>query len=164
MTVDYRYLIDKSVLDVLKQILNDVGNNLYGERSFYISFRSSYQGVVLSEFIRQKYPNEITIVLQHQFKNLKVFEEKFVVNINFSGIAEDIEVPFAAITNFLDPLADFGFQFLLPKKPKLNNAYKASIFSSDVEFSEHKINISDEKAKVVAFDKFKKDREEKNKT
>jgi hypothetical protein len=65
--------------------------------------------------MKQKYPKEITIVLQHQFKKLNIYDEKFTVNISFGGIAENIEIPFAAITSFLDPVANFGFQFALKK-------------------------------------------------
>ena len=89
MTFDYRHLIDKSVLDILKKILEDIqSNGISDDRSIYISFRTNAQGVVLSKPVKQKYPKEITIILQHQFKNLTVLDEKFTVNITFSGITE----------------------------------------------------------------------------
>ena len=109
MTFDYRHLIDKSVLDILKKILKDIqSNGISDDRSIYISFRTNAQGVVLSKPVKQKYPKEITIILQHQFKNLTVLDEKFTVNITFSGITETVEVPFNTIT-----ILDFSLRCLM---------------------------------------------------
>jgi len=73
MAFSYRCLIDEAVLKVLKQILNDIKDNgLLGDQSFYISFRTNYEGVVLSSTMKQKYPKEITIVMQHQLKKPKI--------------------------------------------------------------------------------------------
>ena len=167
MAFDYRELIDKSVLDVLKQILIDIQNNgLSGNQSFYISFRTNFEGVILSKTVKQRYPKEITIVLQHQFKRLKVLDKNFIVNIAFSGVAEDIEVPFNAITSFLDPVANFGFQFVVPKSSNNSKNFtlnKAEILPSEFKFTESKIGAINKEAKIVVFDKFRKKREEENK-
>ena len=166
MTFDYRPLIDKAILNVLKQILTDVEQNgLFGDQSFYISFPTNAKGVMLSKAIRQKYPQEITIVLQHQFRNLKVSDEKFTVNIVFSGVEEKVEVPFNAITSFLDPIANFGFQFVALK----NNAesinadtYKAKVLPSAFKFNKRKTDKKSKEAKVFMLDKFRKKRDEEN--
>jgi hypothetical protein len=168
MAFDYRYLIDRSVLDVLKQILTDIQNNgLIGDQSFYISFCTDFEGVILSKPVAQRYPREITIVLQHQFRRLRVLDEKFTVNITFSGVAENIEVPFSAITSFLDPVANFGFQFALPNRSSKNKSHvvnKADIIPSRTKFIESKTGTINKEAKVVVLDKFRKKREEENKT
>lgn len=110
--IDYQSLIDNAMLGIIKDVLTEVEQNgLYGDQSFYIGFRTDYKGVIISNRIKQTYPKEITIVLQHQFRDLRVMDDKFSVNISFSGIPENIEVPFNAIISFLDPLANFGFQF-----------------------------------------------------
>lgn len=166
MTFDYRHLIDKSVLDILKKILEDIqSNGISDDRSIYISFRTNAQGVVLSKPVKQKYPKEITIILQHQFKNLTVLDEKFTVNITFSGITETVEVPFNTITSFLDPAANFGFQFAVPNEAKLakSNSYvnKADILPSKFKLTDNKkAKINNKEATVVAFDKFRKKSEE----
>jgi hypothetical protein len=166
MTFDYRHLIDKSVLDILKKILEDIqSNEISDDRSIYISFRTNAQGVVLSKPVKQKYPKEITIILQHQFKNLTVLDEKFTVNITFSGITETVEVPFNTITSFLDPAANFGFQFAAPNEAKLakSNSYvnKADILPSKFKLTDNKkAKINNKEATVVAFDKFRKKSEE----
>jgi hypothetical protein len=166
MTFDYRHLIDKSVLDILKKILEDIqSNGISDDRSIYISFRTNAQGVVLSKPVKQKYPKEITIILQHQFKNLTVLDEKFTVNITFSGITETVEVPFNTITSFLDPVANFGFQFAVSNEAKLgkSNSYvnKADILPSKFKLTDNKkAKINNKEATVVAFDKFRKKSEE----
>lgn len=168
MTFDYRHLIDKSVLDILKKILKDIqSNGISDDRSIYISFRTNAQGVVLSKPVKQKYPKEITIILQHQFKNLTVLDEKFTVNITFSGITETVEVPFNTITSFLDPAANFGFQFAVSNEAKLgkSNSYvnKADILPSKFKLTDNKkAKINNKEATVVAFDKFRKKSEERS--
>lgn len=166
MAFDYRHLIDKSVLDILKKILRDIQENgISDDRSIYISFLTNAHGVVLSKPVKQKYPKEITIILQHQFKNLMVLDEKFTVNITFSGITEKVEVPFDAITSFLDPAANFGFQFAMPSKAKFT---KSDTYPNKPDVLPSKFNITDNKktkinnkeATVVIFDKFRKKSEE----
>ena len=91
MAFDYRCLIDKAVLEVLKQIINDIKNNgLVGDQSFYISFCTTFDGVILSHHIKEKYPKEITIILQRQFDKLKVYNDMFTVDISFGGKTENI--------------------------------------------------------------------------
>lgn len=166
MAFDYRHLIDKSVLDILKKILKDIQNNgISDDRSLYISFRTNDQGVILSKSVKQKYPKEITIILQHQFKNLTVLDEKFTVNITFSGITEKVEVPFDSITSFLDPAANFGFQFAMSSKAQLtkSDAYvnKVDVLPSKFKLTDNKkTKINNKEATVVVFDKFRKKSEE----
>lgn len=91
------------------KIARDQG--LPGEHHFYISFRSTAPGVELSEKLRSQYPEEMTIVLQHQFWNLEVNEERFSVDLTFNKVPEHLVVPFAAVQGFFDPSVQFGLQF-----------------------------------------------------
>jgi hypothetical protein len=112
MTIDYQALIDAALLDIVRKILRDVQEEgLLENQSFYISFNTDYPGVVLSKRVKSLYPEEITIVLQYQYKDLKVFENKFSVNLAFGGVAETVQVPFLALTGFADPMAGFSLQF-----------------------------------------------------
>lgn len=81
------------------------------EYCLYVSFITNYDGVVLSEEVRKKYDDSITIVFQHQFSDLKVFDDKFAVNLSFFGVEERVEVPFAAITGFSELKNGFTVQF-----------------------------------------------------
>ena len=82
-----------------------------GAHHFYIGFATQMPGVVLPESLRGKYPEEMTIVLQHQFWNLAVHETEFEVELSFDNIPEKLVIPFNAIKGFLDPAVQFGLQF-----------------------------------------------------
>jgi hypothetical protein len=165
MAFDYQSLIDEAMLGVVKTVLTKVHDEgLSNDQSLYVSFRTNFPDVILSKAVKEKYPKEITIVLQHQFKNLAILKDKFLVNIAFGGATENIEVPFAAITSFLDPAANFGFRFVT-KKPvaavmkKFSN--KAEILSSASKFTNRTVSKAKKEGDVIAIDKFRKKREEK---
>lgn len=169
MAFDYQSLIDEAMLGVVRNILLEVRDKgLKGDQSFYISFLTNFKGVVLSKAVKNKHPQEITIVLQHQFKNLTILDEKFIVNISFGGAPENIEVPFRAITSFLDPVSNFGFRFI-PKKPSIQAkevttkfGAKAEILSSAAKFVNPKVSKVHGEGNVIAIDKFRKKHDEKN--
>src|SRR5215468_666112 len=84
---------------------------LPGKHHFYITFRTHAPGVVIPEHLRARYPDEMTIVLEHQFWDLEVYADRFRVILKFSGQPHPIVIPFAAITRFFDPSVKFGLQF-----------------------------------------------------
>ena len=110
--IHYELMIDSAMRDVVAAVLRFVvTNGMPSGHSFYISFNTQAQGVHLSDKQKKHYPEEITIVLQHQFEHLTVTKEKFSVTLHFDGIAEEIIVPFSALTSFADPYAKFTLQF-----------------------------------------------------
>ena len=115
MAVDhirYDILAQEALLGVLRTVLADAAKNgLPGEHHFFITFDTRADGVALSPRMRAQYPEEMTVVLQHQFWDLVVSEEAFEVGMSFGGIAERLVVPFAAIKGFVDPSVQFGLQF-----------------------------------------------------
>jgi hypothetical protein len=115
MAVDYiRYdiLTQDALRGVVRTVLEDAAKNgLPGEHHFYISFDPRMDGVKLSQRMRAQYPEEMTIVLQHQFWDLTVSDDRFEVGLAFGGVSERVVVPFAAIKGFFDPSAQFGVQF-----------------------------------------------------
>ena len=99
MTIDYQSLIDDAMLSIARKVLLHTQNHgISGGQSFYISFRTDDPGVILSRHVKQNYPEEITIILEHQFRDLYVSEDSFSVNLAFNNIPETIEVPFAALS------------------------------------------------------------------
>lgn len=96
------------VRDVLRHISQ---HGLAGDHHFYISYKTGHPGVKMSDSLHAKYPQEITIVLQHQFWDFKVEEHQFHVTLSFGGVPEKLTVPFAAMTAFADPSVKFGLQF-----------------------------------------------------
>jgi uncharacterized protein len=115
MSVDhirYDLLTQEALRSVLRRVLQDAARSgLPGDHHFYISFNTGAPGVRLSKRLRGQYPEEMTIVLQHQFRDLVVSEQGFEVGLSFSGVSEHLVVPFDAIKRFFDPSVQFGLQF-----------------------------------------------------
>ncbi|SKA33622.1 hypothetical protein SAMN02745126_05374 [Enhydrobacter aerosaccus] len=108
----YDALVDDALRSVVRRVLTQVADKgLPGSHHFYISFRSHDPGVELPDYLRQKYPDEMTIVLQHQYWDLVVNNEFFEVTVSFNKQQEHIKVPFAALSAFVDPSVRFGLQF-----------------------------------------------------
>ena len=114
----YDALVDDALRSVVRRVLRLVGDKgLPGSHHFYISFRSTDPGVQLPEYLRAKYPEEMTIVLQHQYWDLIITEDHFEVTVSFNKQQERIKVPFAALSAFVDPSVRFGLQFDRKDKP-----------------------------------------------
>lgn len=110
--LNYPKIIDDAMRNAVSQILSHVEQNgLQGGHHFYISFATKMFGVTISENIKKDYPEEITIVLQHQFENLKVEKTRFSVSLMFGGVIEKLVIPFKAITAFSDPSVKFTIEF-----------------------------------------------------
>jgi hypothetical protein len=110
--IRYDVLARDALRGVLRRVLTDVAEHgLPGEHHFFITFLSTAEGVKLSPRLLAQYPEEMTIILQHQFWDLIVTEERFEVGLSFGGIPERLVVPFNAIKSFFDPSVQFGLQF-----------------------------------------------------
>src|SRR3954463_1448161 len=110
--IRYDLLVQDALKGVVRKVLADAAKEgLGGEHHFYISFRTDFPGVRLSNRLREKYPQEMTIVLQHQFWDLGITEHAFEVGLSFSGAPERLLVPFDALTGFFDPSVQFGLKF-----------------------------------------------------
>ncbi len=110
----YDLLVQEALKGVVRKVLIDAGRDgLPGDHHFYISFRTDFPGVRLSQRMREKYPEEMTIVLQHQFWDLGITEHTFEVGLSFSGIPERLLIPFDALVGFFDPSVQFGLKFEL---------------------------------------------------
>jgi hypothetical protein len=110
--IRYDVLARDALRGVLRRVLSDAAaHGLPGEHHFFITFLSSAEGVKLSPRLLAQYPEEMTVILQHQFWDLVVTEERFEVGLSFGGIPERLVVPFSAIKSFFDPSVQFGLQF-----------------------------------------------------
>jgi hypothetical protein len=110
--IRYDLLTQQALRGVVRTVLTDTAKKgLPGDHHFYISFDTRADGVRLSDRLRAQYPDEMTIILQHQFWDLKVGEEGFEVGLSFGGVPERLTVPFEAINGFFDPSVQFGLQF-----------------------------------------------------
>lgn len=110
--IRYDVMVQEALLGVVRKVLQDAAKSgLPGEHHFYITFRSQAPGVRLSSRLREKYPEEMTIVLQHQFWDLIVGDHNFEVGLSFGGVPERLLVPYEALTGFYDPSVQFGLKF-----------------------------------------------------
>jgi hypothetical protein len=110
--IRYDLLVQEALKGVVRKVLIDAGKDgLPGEHHFYVSFRTDFPGVRLSSRLREKYPQEMTIVLQHQFWDLGITDHAFEVGLSFSGVPERLLIPFDALTGFFDPSVQFGLKF-----------------------------------------------------
>lgn len=149
--INYDRLIKDSLKYVVKRALEHVADKgLYGDQHFYITFQTEFPGVEAPEYLLNEYPDELTIVLENQFWNLKVFETSFNVSLNFNSKIETIKIPFDAILEFSDPSEDFVLQFELDE-----NGLPDTLEMSELEITE---DYTDDKSenKVISLDLFRK--------
>lgn len=117
--IRYDLLVQDALRGVVRRVLTDAAREgLAGEHHFYVSFRTEAPGVRMSQALREKYPQDMTIVLQHQFWDLGVTEHSFEVGLSFSGVPERLLVPFDALSGFFDPSVQFGLKFDLNETPE----------------------------------------------
>ena len=110
--IRYDVLVQDSLRGVVRKVLREVADTgLPGEHHFYIAFDTTAPGVRMSSRLRQQHPEEMTVVLQHQFWGLSVSEHAFEVGLSFSSVPERLLIPFAAIKGFYDPTVRFALQF-----------------------------------------------------
>jgi hypothetical protein len=111
-TIRYDVLVQDALRGMVRDLLADAARKgLPGEHHFFITFDTAAEGVRLSERLRAQYPDEMTVVLQYQFRELKVTDAAFEVVLSFGGVPERLHIPFDAIKAFADPSVQFALQF-----------------------------------------------------
>jgi uncharacterized protein len=117
-SIDYGRLVERALRQVVRAALDVVAKQgLPGRHHLYITFRTDHPGVAIAEDLRARYPSEMTIVLQHEFWGLEVWDDRFAVTLSFNSVSQRLEVPFAAVTVFADPSVEFGLQFTRASAP-----------------------------------------------
>lgn len=110
--LDYARLVREALLEVPRGALRFIAREgLPGEHRFYLSFRTTHPGVSISPSLRARHPEEMTVVLQHEYWDLAVGDDAFSVTLRFGGVPERLHVPFGALTVFHDPGGEFGLRF-----------------------------------------------------
>jgi hypothetical protein len=110
--IGYQALTDAALRGVVRDSLRKIEKSgLIGAHHFYLTFKTQFPGIAIPDFLREQYPDEMTIILQHQFWGLKVKEETFEVTLTFKKLPATLSIPFAALTAFFDPGVNFGLQF-----------------------------------------------------
>ena len=154
--IDYDLIVESTLRLVVKKSLELVNQEgLPGDHHFYISFDSTHKGVKVLSELKASEDNEIKIILQHQFWDLTIDDEKFSVVLSFNGKKKNISVPFNSITSFSDPSVGFSLQF---KKDFLtqNTKKETKVLSS-------KFNVDEKKkfnAEIFSLDAFRSKKED----
>lgn len=112
-TLRYDKMVEQALRGVVRQAVEEVIDyqGLPADHHFYITFMTDYPGVKIPDYLRERYPGEMTIVLQYQFHDLDVNRERMQVTLSFNNVPERLEIPLAAITIFADPSVNFALQF-----------------------------------------------------
>jgi hypothetical protein len=110
--LDYQRILKEALRDAVRRVLEQVAaEGLPGDHYFYIAFHADHPDVEMSRELRERYPGEMTIILQHQYWNLVVGADAFAVELSFNGSQQRVSVPWTALTAFIDPSADFALRF-----------------------------------------------------
>lgn len=112
--IPYDEIVQEALRAVVGRVLGSVeqsGGSLPGGHHFYITFKTGAPGVAIPKVLRERFPDEMTIVLQNKFWDLAVSETGFTVGLSFNQVPSKLDIPFSAITAFVDPAVDFGLQF-----------------------------------------------------
>lgn len=165
----YEQMAQNALRGVVRMALERVAKQgLPGDHHFYITFESQHPGVTMSDWLKERYPDEMTIVVQHQFWDLKVEPEKFSITLSFHKVGETLVVPFEAVKAFFDPSVQFMLQFKpvngqAPKKPATATEQPVLQVSKPAAKDEPATEDDGDKPKdpqgggeVVSLDKFRK--------
>ncbi len=111
-SIDYGTLMHRAMRTLIQNVLEDVAaNGLPGAHHFFITFDTTHDEVEIADWLRARYPDEMTVVIQHWFENLTVTEDGFTITLNFGNQPEPMVIPFDAVRTFVDPSVEFGLRF-----------------------------------------------------
>ncbi|SDW44601.1 hypothetical protein SAMN05444358_101840 [Ruegeria halocynthiae] len=151
--IDYGNLMHTAMRGLIKTVLTGVSETgLPGAHHFFITFDTRHEGVELADWLRQRYPGEMTIVMQHWFENLEVGDEGFSITLNFGDAPEPLYIPYLAIKTFVDPSVEFGLRF---ESPEDENEEDHLIEEAPIEIGVEEPE-SHHDADVVSLDSFRK--------
>ncbi|MEP3246991.1 MAG: ClpXP protease specificity-enhancing factor SspB [Sneathiella sp.] len=158
--INYNQLVEQALMEVVRESLRRAAKDgLAGQQHFYVTFRTGHTGVVLPTHLKERYQDEMTIVLQHQFWNLTIEQDLFSLELSFNHKRETLVIPFDAITAFADPSVQFGLQFNLSAEPTLPSAELSEIPEEDNTAPAKDLEESSDEPKageVITLDAFRK--------
>ncbi len=161
LTLRYDRMVEKALRSVTRQAIEEVmETGLPGDHHFYITFLTDYDGVQIPDYLRERYPGEMTIVLQYQFHDLSVDDNFLKVTLSFNNIPEKLVIPMAAITIFADPSVNFALQFQpMDEGESYSDEADSDIadaIASLADDDDAKPSKKDKKGEVVSLDQFRK--------
>lgn len=154
----YDRMVERALRGVVREAVREViKDGLAGDHHFYITFLTDHAGVRIPDYLRERYPGEMTIVLQYQFYDLEVDDEKMGVTLSFNNVPERLEIPLPAITIFADPSVNFALQFQPLEGPAEEDGDKSKGKKGKAEKKEKGDDTKAQKTgEVVSLDQFRK--------
>lgn len=154
----YDKMVEKALRGVVKQAVEEIVDDgqLPGDHHFYITFLTDYPGVDIPDYLRDRYPGEMTIVLQYQFYDLAVDDEKMQVTLSFNNVPEKLVVPLGAISIFADPSVNFALQFQPMGEGDDFDPEGLPLDDLDDDDGDKGDKDSDKSGEVVSLDQFRK--------
>jgi len=150
--IDYGQLMHRAMRGLIRQVLRQVAEHgLPGDHHFFITIGTRLPGVQMAAWLRDRYPEEMTIVIQHWYENLVVDEDGFAITLNFGNSPEPMYIPFDAISTFVDPSVEFGLRFETQVGEEDDEEDEG-----DAEESEGEEARAPREAEIVSLDKFRK--------
>jgi len=153
--IPYDEIVQEALRAVVGRVLGEIqsgGSELPGNHHFYITFKTGAAGVSIPPHLRERFPDEMTIVLQNKFWDLAVTDEGFSVGLSFNQIPAKLSVPFAAITAFVDPAVDFGLQFQATVADMAPEEHEDAENDSSEQGGSETVDGSDDGSNVVTVD------------
>ena len=158
--IPYDAIVQEALRAVVGRVLGEIvaaGSQLPGAHHFYITFKTHAPGVDIPDHLRERFPDEMTIVLQNKFWDLDVRDDGFSVGLSFNQISSNLSVPYAAITQFVDPAVDFGLQFQTGDADALSNPSETAGNDAAEPAAISPIESSEDGSNVVTVDFGRKD-------
>ena len=150
--IDYGNLMHNAMRSLIQDVLTEVKNNgLPGEHHFFITFDTNHAGVEMASWLKDRYPTEITVVMQHWFDDLEVKDDGFSVTLNFGDTPEHLVIPYEAILTFVDPSVEFGLRFETNEEDEDTDDQKPTVSKES-----NKVDTKKETGQVVSLDNFRK--------
>ena len=142
--IEYQKILDKNMLNVFKDILKNIKDNgLSNNNHLYITFLNNHKNVELPNWLKQKYPQEITIIIQYEYYDLEINKNNFSITLSFNDIKTNLKINYNSNVSFADPSANFGLILQKSKiKKKVNKKLETDISKKDnvINFSNYKKN------------------------
>ena len=150
--IDYGNLMHNAMRSLIQDVLLEVKNNgLPGEHHFFITFDTNHAGVEMASWLKDRYPTEITVVMQHWYDDLEVKDDGFSVTLNFGDTPEHLVIPYEAILTFVDPSVEFGLRFETNEEDEDTDEQKPTVSKES-----NKDDTKKETGQVVSLDNFRK--------
>ena len=155
--IDYGNLMHRAMRGLIQDVLQDVSENgLPGEHHFFITFDTGHPDVELADWLADRYPGEMTVVMQHWYDNLEVTDEGFSVTLNFGDAPEPLYIPYDAIKTFVDPSVEFGLRFENHDDDSANGDVLAPTTLELAQADNTDKPAKEKNADVVSLDSFRK--------